>query len=161
MGDGVLVEIAARLKRTVRDTDMALRWGGEEFLIYAPDTEGDLLRTMVERLLHSVCAEPVQLGELSVPVTLTAGYIALPFSGLTEEQCSWERAIQLTDLALYVGKQNGRNRAYGLVRLTAPFDEAMAAIERDLLAASQQGLMELAEVLGPPAAAVKPTLAAA
>jgi diguanylate cyclase (GGDEF)-like protein len=160
VGDGVLVEIAARLNRTVRDTDMALRWGGEEFLIYAPDTEGDLLRTMVERLLHSVCVEPVLVGELSIPVTLTAGFVGLPFSGMTEAQCGWERAIQLADLALYAGKQNGRNLAIGLVRMTAPWEDAMAAIEDDLMAASMHGLVELAEVPGPCAQGV-PELAAA
>jgi PleD family two-component response regulator len=35
----VLVEIAARLNRTVRETDMALRWGGEELLFYAPGAD--------------------------------------------------------------------------------------------------------------------------
>ena len=160
VGDGVLVEIAARLSHTVRDSDMALRWGGEEFLIYAPDTEGDLLRTMVERLLGSVCVAPVQVGELSIPVTLTAGFVGLPFSGMSEGQCGWERAIQLADLALYAGKQNGRNRAIGLVRVTGAWDEAMAAIEHDLMAAARQGLVELAEVPGP-CAQPMPVLAAA
>ena len=152
VGDGVLIEIAARLSRTVRDTDMALRLGGEEFFIYAPETEGELLRTMVERLLYAVCAEPVPVGQLSIPVTLTAGFISLPFSGLNESQCGWERAIQLTDLALYAGKQNGRNRAIGLVRLIVPGQQTMLAIEENVFSAARQGLVELVEVPGPRAA---------
>ncbi len=156
VGDGVLVEIAARLSRLVRDTDMALRWGGEEFLIYAPETDGDLLRMMVERLLRSVCSTPVQLGELSIPVTLTAGFIALPFSGLSEEDCGWEKAILLCDLALYLGKEHGRNRAVGLVRMEAPGAAALAAVENDLLAAAQQGIVELVEVAGPGARSALP-----
>lgn len=148
-GDAVLVEIAARLNRTVRDSDMALRWGGEEFLIFTPEIEGELLKPMVARLLSSVCTEPVRLGELTIPVTLTAGFVSLPFSGMSEAECGWERTINLIDLALYLGKQNGRNRAIGLVRMAAAGEQALATIEANLLAAAQQGLVELAEVPGP------------
>ena len=35
-GDIVLVEIVKRLRSTVRDSDMVMRWGGEEFLVYSP-----------------------------------------------------------------------------------------------------------------------------
>ncbi len=149
-GDGVLVEIAARLNQTVRDSDMALRWGGEEFLIYTPGTNGVLLTSMVERLLHQVCSSPVQLGTLSIPVTLTAGFIALPFAGLSEAECGCEKAIQLADLALYLGKQSGRNRALGLMGMRSAGPLALEEIERDLQAAASKGIVDLVNVLGPP-----------
>jgi diguanylate cyclase (GGDEF)-like protein len=151
VGDGVLVEIAARLSRTVRDTDMALRWGGEEFLFYAPGADAALLATIVARMLRSVCAEPVIVGELSIPVTLTAGFISLPFAGLSAAQCGWEKAILLIDMALYLGKKNGRNRAYGLVGMREPGAAALARIEADFLAAVEDGTVELVEVPGPAA----------
>ena len=152
-GDAVLVEIAARLSSIMRDTDMALRWGGEEFLLYAPDMCDGSLTAIIERLLKTVCSAPVQLGELSIPVTLTAGFLPLPFAGMTEAECGWKKAIQLADLALYLGKQNGRNRAYGLLNMRTPGAAGLAAIESDLRAASRDGLVELVEVLGPGATA--------
>ncbi|ATQ76412.1 hypothetical protein CR152_19175 [Massilia violaceinigra] len=39
VGDTVLVEVARRLTAAVRDSDMVIRWGGEEFLIYAPGAD--------------------------------------------------------------------------------------------------------------------------
>lgn len=153
VGDGVLVEIAARLNRTVRDTDMALRWGGEEFLFYAPGADAALLATIVARMLRTVCSEPVIVGELSIPVTLTAGFISLPFAGLSAAQCGWEKAILLIDMALYLGKKNGRNRAYGLMGMRDASAAALAHVETNFLAAVADGTVELVEVLGPAAPA--------
>ena len=48
---------------------------------------------------------------------MSAGYIALPFSDIPEQQCNWEKTMQFADMALYLGKVNGRNRAYGLISL--------------------------------------------
>jgi diguanylate cyclase (GGDEF)-like protein len=161
VGDGVLVEIAARLNRTVRETDMALRWGGEEFLFYAPGADAALLATIVARMLRTVCAQPVIVGELSIPVTLTAGFMSLPFAGLSATQCGWEKAILLIDMALYLGKKNGRNRAYGLVGMREPGAAALAKIEANFLAAVEDGSVELVEVLGPGSPAQFGTLATA
>lgn len=149
VGDSVLVEIAQRLGQSVRDSDMVLRWGGEEFLIYSPETSPALLGVMVDRTLRAVGSTPVQVGDLSVPVTLSCGFVPLPFSGIPESECNWEKALQLADDALYLAKVRGRNRAYGIARLLAPPVEAMPAIEADLGAAATAGMVELIEVVGP------------
>ncbi len=148
-GDAVLVELAARLKATVRDSDMVMRWGGEEFLIYSPHATAAHAEQLASRLLDAVGKSPVQVGESAVPVTVSAGFITLPFSGLTESQCGWEKALQIADMALYLSKLNGRNRGVGLVRLRAPFEAAMPILERDLTAAMTQGMVEWVEVQGP------------
>lgn len=74
-GDAVLVEVARRLQAAVRDTDMVLRWGGEEFMIYAPETGRDQVAAVVSRVLHAIGATPVQTGSGAVPVTITAGVV--------------------------------------------------------------------------------------
>ena len=51
--------------------------------------------------------------------------------------------------ALYLGKVNGRNRAYGIARLLVPFEQAMPVLERDITAAINAGMVELVEVPGP------------
>lgn len=71
---------------------------------------------------------------------------------MSEADCNWEKALQIADLALYLGKVNGRNRAYGVSRLLVPFEQAMPVLERDITAAINAGMVELVEVPGPLAA---------
>lgn len=160
-GDTVLVEIAKRLRSTVRDTDMVMRWGGEEFLVYSPKANAVHLKNLAQRILKVIGETPIEVGDQSLPVTVTGGFLALPFSGLTEEQCNWEKAMQIADMALYLGKVNGRNRAYGLNRLLVPFEEAMPVLERDISAAIKADMVELVEVVGPVAPSVLHTTPAA
>ena len=148
-GDTVLVEIAKRLRSTVRDSDMVMRWGGEEFLVYSPKASAEHLKSLAQRILNVIGETPIEVNGQSLHVTLTGGFLALPFSGLTEEECNWEKAMQIADMALYLGKVNGRNRAYGLNRLLVPFEEAMPVLERDISAAIKAGMVELVEVVGP------------
>lgn len=149
VGDSVLSEVALRLKNTVRDTDMVLRWGGEEFLIFSPKSNPAQITRLVERVLQVIGEKPIQVGEIAVPVTLTAGYISLPFSGVPEILCNWEKALQMADMALYLGKAHGRNRAYGLSRLLVPHEQAMPILDHDLSAAISAGMVEIIEVIGP------------
>ncbi|MCU6434790.1 diguanylate cyclase [Undibacterium sp. Jales W-56] len=149
VGDSVLMEVAHRLKRAVRDTDMVLRWGGEEFLIYSPKSQPAQLTKLVERILLAIGEDDIQIGNIAIPVTVTAGFIPLPFSDIPEEICNWEKAIQMADMALYLGKAHGRNRAYGLARLLVPQEQAMKVLDHDLSAALSAGMVELIEVVGP------------
>ncbi|WP_422997793.1 diguanylate cyclase [Undibacterium sp. Di24W] len=148
-GDVVLIEVAKRLRSAVRDSDMTLRWGGEEFLIFAPRTKSTQLTPLVERVLRTIGSTPVMVGDKRIPVTVSAGYISLPFSGIPEAACNWEKAMQLADMALYLGKVNGRNRAYGLISLLVPYQQALPELEKDFSAAIKQGLIEVAVVIGP------------
>ena len=148
-GDTVLVEIAKRLRSTVRDSDMVMRWGGEEFLVYSPKANAVHLKNLAHRVLKVIGEEPIEVNGQSLQITVTGGFLSLPFSGLTEEECNWEKAMQIADMALYLGKVNGRNRAYGLIRLLVPFEVAMPVLERDISAAINANMVELVEVVGP------------
>ena len=91
----------------------------------------------------------MEVGDKTMTVTVTGGFLSLPFSGLSETDCNWEKAMQIADLALDLGKVNGRNRAYGLNRLLVPFEQAMPVLEHDISAALKAGMVELVEVIGP------------
>lgn len=156
-GDIVLVEIAKRLRSTVRDSDMVMRWGGEEFLVYSPKASAVHLKNLAHRILKVIGETPIEVNGQLLEVTVTGGFLALPFSGLTEEECNWEKAMQIADMALYLGKVNGRNRAYGLSRLLVPFEEAMPVLERDISAAIKAEMVELVEVVGPVVPSALPT----
>jgi diguanylate cyclase (GGDEF)-like protein len=148
-GDVVLVEVAKRLRSTVRDSDMVMRWGGEEFLIYSAKANAEHLKNLAQRVLKVIAQTPIEVAGKSMTITVTGGFLSLPFSGLPEADCNWEKAMQIADMALYLGKVNGRNRAYGLNRLLAPFEQVMPVLERDISAALKAGMVELVEVLGP------------
>lgn len=148
-GDTVLLEVAKRLRAAVRDTDMVMRWGGEEFLIFSPKANAEHLKNLAQRVLKVVAQDPIAVGGSVLRVTATGGFLSLPFSGLPETECNWEKAMQIADMALYLGKVNGRNRAYGLNRLLAPFEQVMPVLERDISAALKAGMVELVEVRGP------------
>lgn len=154
-GDAVLVEVAKRLRSAVRDSDQTMRWGGEEFLIYSPRTRPNQLTPMVERVLRSVGSAPVVVGNHTIPVTVSAGYISLPFSGVPEQQCNWEKAMQFADMALYLGKVNGRNRAYGLISLLQPAEVALPMLEQDFSEAIKKEMVEVVIVNGPKTETVK------
>ena len=156
-GDAVLIEIAKRLRSTVRDTDMVMRWGGEEFLVFSPRANAAHLKSLAQRVLNVIGKEPIAVGDKMMAITVTGGFLSLPFSDLSETDCNWEKAMQIADMALYLGKVNGRNRAYGLNRLLAPFEQVMPVLERDISAALKAGMVELVEVMGPePTAANRP-----
>jgi diguanylate cyclase (GGDEF)-like protein len=126
-GDAVLVDVARRLAAVVRDTDMVVRWGGEEFLIHAPGMDPDSVATMAGRILETVGATPVDIGSRRIPVTLTAGIVAL--APLADDAFDWQAAVRLADWALYQGKAQGRNQARIVTRLCASLATVMAALE--------------------------------
>lgn len=150
VGDVVLKEVAVRLKSVVRDEDMVMRWGGEEFLIYSPKSNPEQITSLVERVLRTIGDTPFTHGALTIPVTVTAGFISVPFSDVPEEFCDWERALQIADMALYLGKTHGRNRAYGLAKLLVSHELAIPTLTHDLAAAIKENMVEMIEVLGPP-----------
>ncbi len=119
LGDAVLVEIAARLQSTLReDKDLTVRWGGEEFLVYARGLPPEQVEVLAERLLAAIGSTPVKHGRERIAVTASIGFATFPL--LPEcRPIDWERAVDLVDKAMYLAKAHGRNRAYGVRALTA------------------------------------------
>lgn len=131
VGDCALVEVAHRLRRVVRDTDIVVRWGGEEFLIYSPHSSAEHLRLLTQRMLDAVGSQTMALGGRHLQLTVSAGFLNLPFDEMPEQAFSWERAVRWADMAMYQAKQRGRNRAVGLVSLATPKDSALTRLEAD------------------------------
>jgi diguanylate cyclase (GGDEF)-like protein len=148
-GDAVLVEVARRLQGVVRETDMVLRWGGEEFLVYSPGATGAQARALVERILAAVGEQPVAFEQHVIAVTTSAGFVVLPFGAVPEAVFGWERAVALADEALYLAKSGGRNRACGPLAPAGNPDSVLAALAPSLGEAVATALIGLLTVPGP------------
>lgn len=147
-GDSVLVEVARRLRAALREDDLVVRWGGEEFLIVVPPRAPADAEALAQRLLDLIATPPVEHGALKVPVTASIGFASFPVPphGLA---LSWERAIDLVDTVMYMAKAHGRNKAYGVQRIDARDEAELAALANRMEAAWQQGQVGLVALQGP------------
>jgi diguanylate cyclase (GGDEF)-like protein len=104
-GDKVLREIAARVRKRVRDVDLCGRYGGEEFAILLPATDLKGARLVAERIREGVKAQPFELRGESRVVTVSLGVACYP-----DDAGQPEALIQKADEALYRSKSAGRDR---------------------------------------------------
>lgn len=105
-GDEVLKGLAALLHRELRTTDVACRYGGEEFLLLLPGMPPDISLVRANQWRNAFAEMTVTLEGIAVKATLSIGIAIYPTDG--------ESIIELTqcaDLALYRAKEEGRNRA--------------------------------------------------
>jgi two-component system cell cycle response regulator len=106
MGDSVLQEVSACLKKSIRDVDFAARYGGEEFALIFPATNLTGAHQTAERIRQSI--ENMAFSELPSERQIT---ISLGVSSYPEilAQTQYE-LIDRTDQALYRAKHSGRNK---------------------------------------------------
>jgi diguanylate cyclase (GGDEF)-like protein len=147
-GDTVLVTVARRLREALRETDMIVRWGGEEFLVFVPQTNAARLDDIAARIMSAIASEPIEYQKSLIRVTASIGYAPIPL-GPEDVMLSWERAISLIDMALYMAKLHGRNCAYGIRGLRQTDEESLASIERDFEKAWEDGMVDLHLLPGP------------
>jgi len=140
-GDAVLVETARRLRSVIRETDFLIRWGGEEFLLVARATHAGEATVLAERLRAAIAAGPFDLGDgKSLAVTCSIGFASFPFYAAEPRLASWSEITRLADQALYLAKEDGRNRWIGVQACSAPRDRAhFDQICRDPRAAQGRG----------------------
>jgi len=136
IGDEVLVQTARVLARAVRDPDLVIRWGGEEFLIVATGTHRAEPLALAERIRRSVGKHSYRLSSGGVlEQTCTVGFAGYPFLGSAPGALTWEQVLHLADCALYEAKRRGRNRVLGVA--------AGEASPKALLRLAEQGDKEL------------------
>jgi diguanylate cyclase (GGDEF)-like protein len=142
-GDRVLVEVARRLGEAMRGDDLVARWGGEEFLVFAPNVQGAELDQLAERVRLAMNQAPVVLDNGSaIETTVSIGYASFPLPA-SHVPVTWEQAVNLADLSLYTAKNQGRNCAVGIVRTTAATCEALREVESDIAQARRDGRVTL------------------
>jgi diguanylate cyclase (GGDEF)-like protein len=104
-GDVVLREFAAALAESIRDIDLAGRWGGEEFAVVLPGTDLEGGAALAERIRANLRARPlVAPGGEHVDVTASFGVAAYPAARTKDE------LVGAADSALYDAKRGGKDR---------------------------------------------------
>lgn len=104
-GDLVLKGVAKTLEGTLRKVDMLARWGGEEFVVLLPQTGLKAAKLAARRILDAVSS--TQYPDIEDrKVTVSLGLCCLPHPAIKTA----EGLISAVDQAMYIAKENGRNR---------------------------------------------------
>ena len=104
-GDKVLKTLAETLIKSVRASDMVIRYGGEEFLIVLLDTGAEAAMNVAEKIRAKVEETRVSLPGTMLQKTISIGVAEFP----VDSDTFWQ-AVKFADVALYEAKTQGRNR---------------------------------------------------
>lgn len=124
-GDAVLREFAQRLSLLAGADGLAVRWGGEEFLLALAGATPETARAVARTVLDAIRTHPFAWDSHHIAATCSIGWVCLPWRGEKQADLGIDQALTLADLALYRAKRGGRNRAAGVV----PGDHEDALIE--------------------------------
>ncbi|MGD8739346.1 MAG: diguanylate cyclase [Desulfobacterales bacterium] len=104
-GDKVLVRFSQIIKSCLRTNDSAYRYGGEEFTVILPETNGDEAKTVAQRIRSSLETEKFKpIPDKNAKITISIGVTQY----FPKEELS--AFIRRADKAMYLSKKNGRNR---------------------------------------------------
>lgn len=104
-GDHILKAVAATMKREFRKTDVACRYGGEEFLVILPGAGLKDAGTAANKVRKAIESQVITFEGKTIPVTVSCGVGCLDFP-----REGYMETIARADNALYQSKKNGRNQ---------------------------------------------------
>jgi diguanylate cyclase (GGDEF)-like protein/PAS domain S-box-containing protein len=103
-GDELLVEVAQRLRATVRPGDLVARFGGDEFVVVCENVAEDAVVALAGRVSESL-ARPMRLGGVDI-----RPYASVGVTVQTAEHAAAEELIRDCDIAMYQAKAGGKGR---------------------------------------------------
>lgn len=109
-GDRVLVQAAETIASAARAEDVLARWGGEEFILFMPETGVNQAVNVAERIRQRIEAMRFEIGGTATSVTASIGV-----SQYGPDTASLDSLISLADKKLYQAKRTGRNRVYSVL----------------------------------------------
>jgi len=130
-GDELLLQIRDVLLDVCRSSDNVIRWGGDEFLIVARETNRKYAATLAERIRSGLSQRLFPLGDgHTARITSSIGYASFPFLKDQPELLDWEEVLGIADAAMYEAKKK-RNAWTGIegLRWDGDADELRRAIK--------------------------------
>ena len=104
-GDKVICHLANEIQKQKRDTDLAGRYGGEEFGVLLTNTSADNTYLFAERLRKAIESTHVIYEGKKIEVTISLG-----IAEFNDDSSSYKEVLSQADEALYISKGNGRNQ---------------------------------------------------
>ncbi len=104
VGDRVLIEVGKVIKKSVRESDVASRYGGEEMAVLLPATREKAAEKVVRRLLKNIAEMEVRAGKKRVKLTVSIGMASY------QKEMKAGDLIERADQALLQAKKAGKNR---------------------------------------------------
>ena len=104
-GDAILIKVSEIIRQNLRDSDIAGRYGGEEFVILLPNTDMEGSYVVAERLRSAIESATVEFEEQIIPFTSSFG-----LAQFQSQVTDGDQLIANADEALYQAKDQGRNR---------------------------------------------------
>jgi len=134
-GDNVLIDVRGLLLKAVRDSDIVIRWGGDEFLVIGRDSDPNKAEVLAERIRSTIEEHVFELGDGQVSrLTCSVGFACFPFVREDPDAVEWEQTLALADAALYTAKETAKNAWVGYLSsptATLVSAELAAAIRED------------------------------
>lgn len=114
-GDELLQVVADQIRAVLRDSDIAARYGGDEFILLLPQSDTDAAEHVVQRIRNRLAQDAPRDERLRFPVTLSVGIASLK----KDFPNSDEALVAMADRAMYRAKQTGKDRVvtFGELRL--------------------------------------------
>ncbi len=115
-GDEALLTISAAIQSAIRTSDVVGRFGGDEFIVLAPESDDVELATLMERIVEAVRSTPLEAQGSSRSVSVSVGGSWAPGGAKVHA----ETLIAAADRSLYAAKGAGRDRAGSPLPPVAP-----------------------------------------
>ena len=106
VGDRVIKRLVTQARAVLREGDILIRYGGEEFLVVLPAAARSDVHKIGERIRHSVSEATISEGDVTLRATISIGGISWPEIDVQNE----EELVRFADEAMYKAKSAGRNR---------------------------------------------------
>lgn len=108
VGSSLLRELGEQLKRSVREVDVLIRYGGDEYTIILVETSAEVAVRVGERIRRTIADTPFLAREgYQIKLTASIGYACYP-----EDTTSVQELLMMADRAMYAGKAAGKNCIY-------------------------------------------------
>jgi diguanylate cyclase (GGDEF)-like protein len=126
IGDQVLHALARRLETAVDNNDTVARWGGDEFIVLAPDIDEHAAGLSLAARVQDAVAEPITVAGQSTSLNCSIGVVFLE----RNEPSSVKELLRRADIAMYAAKREGRQRIFVFDEQLRVAAEREAMIER-------------------------------
>ena len=146
-GDELLLQIRDVLTDACRFSDDVIRWGGDEFLVLARETNREFASNLAERIRASLAQRVFSIGKgKAARITTSIGYASYPFITERPDLLSWQDVLGIADAAMYEAKQK-RNAWMGIegVRWSGNGAALYAAIKDDPVGLAEAGMIRALE----------------